>query len=134
MRPHCTRPLIVEALRLSGGATQVELQAMTGLSGATVCRHLKTLRDRREAHIADWRKPAKVNGCAPWAALYRLGACSDKPRPKPLTQAQRWRQARVEMQKTGDWEDRLARQRARYWKAKPAARDPLVAAMFGPAS
>lgn len=126
------RTLILEALA-TGDKSQAELIVELGLSAATVCRWLEDLVASKEAHIRRyWQHP---HG-GPATAIYRKGP---KPkgwkvqRPAAIPQVLRTRRSRKRMRASGEWEDVLANNRAKYWSKKAVKRDALTAALFGAA-
>jgi len=125
-RANTVRTVVLAALP----ATQAEIHAATGISQAAISRWLTYLRACSDAHIGAWRKGASKFSQP--VAVYHPGpgldvACTIKP----MTQKERDRRSRSLRRKSGDWEDRKAAERARYWRDKPARRDPLTAALFG---
>lgn len=122
------KPAILAALP----ATQYEVIERTGLSGATVSRRLARLRSEGIVRIGSWLKPPKTGGRA--TAVYQSGAGADKPCPyKPKPQHVLDERSRAKRRRNGDWEDALAKQRAKYWANKVPRRDPLTEAFFGKA-
>lgn len=111
--------------------TQAQIIERTGLGLATVSRWVADLRAARQARIAGWQAPA--NG-GPLAAIYGRGNRKDRPKPPSPPAELRVRRYRARLRASGEWVDRQARQRARYWASKPPRRDPLVAALFGAAA
>jgi hypothetical protein len=127
-RDNTVRAVVLAALP----ATQADIHAKTGVSQAAISRWITYLRACGDAHIGSWRERASKFGLP--MAVYHPGpglnvACDIKP----MTQKQRDRRSRAVRRKTGDWVDRQARERSRYWAAKPARRDSLTAALFGAA-
>lgn len=107
-------------------ATPRLLRRRTGLGQATNSRWLADLKAADEAHIGRWRRTV-----GRFAAVWVAGPGKDAPKPEPRSQAARDR-ARRERERAAlraDLTDRAARLAA----AVPR-RDPLVAALFGPAS
>lgn len=110
--------------------TQAQIAARTGLGLATVCRWLQVLIDEGHVHVCSF-EPHPHGG--PDAAVYRRGPRPHKFRPKTRrvpTDAERTRTHRKRLRASGEWEHRLAMQRARYRADRPR-RDPLTAALFG---
>lgn len=102
----------------------------TGLGRTTIWRHLKDLHEAGECHISGWQR---VDNGGPPMPIYKAGPGKDKPCTlKPYTEAQKSRRYRRKARKNGSWEDRLSKQRARHHADKPARRDPIVEALFGP--
>lgn len=109
--------------------TTAGIHEKTGLGKTTIHRWIKSLHEAGEVHISSWRR---VEGGGPFMAVYAPGAGEDAQcRLKPLTEAQKSRRYRARARKSGEWEERLRVQRARYWSQRPAARDPLISALFG---
>lgn len=124
-RRNTPREIVLAALP----ATQAEIRAKTGVSQAAVSRWLTYLRACSDAHIGGWTTSRKGG---PPQSVYHSGAGADVVCTiKPLTPKQLNRRSRALRRKTGEWEDRKAADRARYWRNKPAKRDPLTAALFG---
>lgn len=118
------RALVLAALP----GTQAEIRDRTGLTLATVSRWITDIRIKREAHIGAWF--IHPNG-GPVAAVWHLGPGEPAPRPKIMTDRQRTRKSCAALRKSGEWQDVLARNRAKYAAArKPARRDPLLAAFY----
>lgn len=111
--------------------TQAQIIERTGLGLATVSRWVADLREHRQARIIRW-VPTPNGG--PLAAVHAPGRGRDAPKPSAPPPAQRVRRYRARLRATGEWADRQARERARYWASKPPRRDPLVAAFFGAAA
>lgn len=108
--------------------TQAEIHAKTGVSQAAISRWLTYLRACGDARIGDWKRPTM----GPVMAVYYAGPGPDVVCSiKPMTQKDRDRRSRAVRRKNGDWEDRKASERSRYWRDKPVQRDPLTAALFG---
>lgn len=121
---HAYRAVVFAALP----ATQAQIREKTGLGAGTVCRWIKALHEDGEIHIGVW-----IRTGGKWAAFYHPGAGKDEPAPTPKTKAERSRKYIRKAKETGRYEVMLAKERARYWKKKGIKRDPLVAALFGPA-
>lgn len=123
-RANTVRETVLAALP----ATQAEIHAKTGVSQAAVSRWLTYLRACSDAHIGAWRRPV----AGPAVAVYHPGAGADVVCTlKRYTQKDRDRRSRAVRRKNGDWEDRKAAERSRYWRDKPVQRDALTAALFG---
>lgn len=122
----------IEAALAKGPRTCAELAEDLGLGVSTIWRWLQLLTEGNAAYVD--RKIVSENG-GPLVAVYRAG-----PRPanhkvreaKPLGDLGRTHKYRKKLRASGDWEDRLAKQRAKYWVDRTIKRDPLVAAFFGP--
>lgn len=127
-RANTVRAVVLAALP----ATQAEIHAKTGVSQAAISRWLTYLRACADAHIGGWTRSPNCPGII--MAIYHPGPGADVVcRLKPMTQRDRDRRSRATRRKSGDWEDRKAAERARYWAAKQPRRDPLTAALFGAA-
>jgi hypothetical protein len=130
-------PKIVEALKVApAGLTQLELQRITGASAGTVHRYIHQLHDEGRVHIASWKTDqAGKSGGGVYQARYRLGKGENKPKPPALTPTEIKRRVRQRAKEAGELADYLAtraeEERSRYWRKKPARRDPLVSALFG---
>ncbi len=110
--------------------TQQDIHAKTGVSLAAISRWCEYLHDCEDAHIGGWQRSAKYHGV--FMAVYHPGPGADVKCPyKPRTQRDRDRDSRRTRRKSGEWEDRKARERAYYWAKKGPRRDPLTAALFG---
>lgn len=112
--------------------TQQQIHKSTGVSQASISRWCDYLRACGDAHIGAWRRSEKYPGV--FLAVYHPGPGKDAKCPyKPRTQQDRDRDSVRRRRRSGAWEERKARERAYYWAKKPARRDPLTAALFGPA-
>lgn len=118
------RELVLEALP----GTPAQIMERTGLSAGTVSRWVTDLRNAGQAHIGKWTRTRGV-----FLSTIHAGPGRDAKKPKPLTSAQLTRNSRQRMRKSGEWTDRMAKDRARYWRKKAPKRDPLTAALFGAA-
>lgn len=107
-------------------ATTRLIRRRTGLGEATVSRWLADLKAANEAHIGRWRRTT-----GRFAGVWVAGPGEDAPKPEPRTQADRDRARRLREREALRAE--LADRAARLAAAVPR-RDPLVAALFGPAS
>jgi hypothetical protein len=118
---YANRELMLGALAETA-MSPAELAALTGESVVRIDNWLKTRRhDHKDVYVFDWRHIAGTNG---GFALWRAGEGESKPYPS------------AEFQRLGDTQLEakaraadLARQRASI--PKRAARDPVVAALFG---
>ncbi|MFZ3286573.1 MAG: hypothetical protein WA191_06955 [Telluria sp.] len=106
------------------------VMAETGIGRTTAWRWLNDLHQSGECHIQAW---ARVDSGGPFRPSYSPGPGEDAIcMIKPYSQAQKSRRHMKRAKKSGEWEDRKARQRAIYWADRALAnRDPLVAALFG---
>ena len=109
--------------------TQAEIRTRTGISQAAVSRWCNTLVDDGDAHIPKWLPPEHLGA---WSPHYEPGPGVNVERPGGKSARELSRISRRQRRKSGDWEDVKARERGRYWAKKPARRDPLVEALFGP--
>lgn len=116
------RELILTALA-ECAVSPADLAALTGESVGRIDNWLKTRRhDHKDVYVRDWRHIAGTSG---GYALWRAGPGESKPYPK--SEFQRLGETPKEaMARAAD----LKRQRATI--PKKAARDPIVAALFGP--
>lgn len=127
-KKHRARLAVLEALP----GTQAQIHAKTGVSQAAISRWLTFLRACSQAHIGGWTVSEKYRGIP--MAIYHPGPGADVVCTiKRMTQRDRDRRSRAVRRLTGEWEDVLLRQRARYWRDKAPRRDPLTAAFFGAA-
>ena len=111
-------------------ATQAEIHTKTKVSQAAVSRWLTYLRDCGEAHISGWHRNPDYRAVV--QAIYHPGPGADVVcNIRTMTQKERDRLSRKTRRANGDWENRKAAERARYWVNKPVRRDPLTAALFG---
>lgn len=140
-----TLPKILDALRAAEntrtrqiGLSQLDLQERTGLSPANICKWVKTLSDQHRIYIVSW----KTDGCGgmnggAFQARYLLGNEPDAPKPIPMTAAETDRRYRRRLVQAGLIDDVRERNatyaRKKYWDRKGPRRDPLIAALFGPA-
>lgn len=119
------------ALLQTGDKCQSDIVNELHLGLSTVSRWVEDILKLNQAYVRRYKVPP--NG-GPLIAFYRAGAAPEgfKPwRPKAKTDRDRTRTSRKARRKNGEWDDVLARQRAAYWKDKPAKRDALTAAFFG---
>lgn len=116
------RALVLGALP----ATPRLIRRRTGLGEATVSRWLADLKASDEAHIGRWRRTT-----GRFAGVWVAGPGEDAEKPEPLSQAaiDRARRLRERAAARAELADRAAR-----LAAVVPRRDPLVAALFGPAS
>lgn len=121
---HRYRDVVRDALP----GTWRDIHQRTGLGRTTIWRWLTHLHAAGDIHIAGWL-PGGTPGT--WLARYAVGAGRDVPKPTPLTEAQKSRAYRARARRDGDWQERLARQRARYWTRRARA-DPLLVALARP--
>lgn len=126
-----TRPIALAAIKDKPG-TQGELQARTGLSSGSICRHVHALHAEGAVHIARWRRAYADTG-APFMAVYKFGPGKDAPKPTPFTVQETSARYRERQRKSGAWEDKKAQHRAYHWRKKAPQRDPLAQALYGPA-
>lgn len=111
-------------------ATQAEIHDKTGVSQAAISRWMTYLRACGDAHIGDWKERDNKFGTP--QAIYHPGPGADVVCTiRPMTQKERDRRSRAVRRKSGDWEDRKASERSRYWRDRAPRRDPLMAAFFG---
>ena len=73
--------------------TAFEVSAQTGVSVGTVSKRLSAMRGRGEVHIAEWKRE-QPNAKPYLRAAYVLGEGANKPKPKPLTDAEKKRRQR----------------------------------------
>jgi DNA-binding transcriptional ArsR family regulator len=116
--------------------SQRTLMELSGISIASVSRHISRLRDEGKVVVIRYL-PATAERKHPIAMLryYPNGTDrADAAWPEASTNMERCRAYRDRMRKSGDWEDTKARRRASHWANKAPARDPLTAALFGVAA
>lgn len=121
----------IEAALALGPRTSPDLAAELGLGAVTVWRWLQVLIEDQMAYV-DRKIIPELGG--PPTALYRWGRKPDKHKIKPakiLGPIARKRKHRKKLRESGEWEDVLAQQRAKYWAERPVKRDPLSTAFFG---
>ncbi len=106
---------------------------VTGFGRTTIWRWLTDLHTNGEAHVDSW---SRSDSGGPFIPCYTPGSGVDAIcKIKPMSEAQKARRHRKKAKRDGSWEDRLAKQRAKYWANKAKTRrDPLVAALFGMAA
>lgn len=109
-------------------ATPRDIREQTGLGVTTIWRWLKDLHQSGEIHIERW---VRGDTPGPWLPVYAPGEGRDARKPTPKTDAQVSRAYRARARRSGEWEHRLARQRARYWAGR-ARPDPLLVALVRP--
>ena len=71
---------------LEAPTTRIEVADATGLTRRTALLTVNALHAHGLAHIAGWTRPQNSPGV--WAAQFKAGPGTDKPRPKRMTQAQ----------------------------------------------
>lgn len=131
MSKHQKNRVRIEAALALGPRTYPGLAAELGLGLTTAWRWLQILVKDQVAYVD--RKIIPETGGPP-TALYVWGPKPHKHKVKPakiLGPVARKRKHRKNMRESGEWEDVLAKQRAKYWAEKTAKRDPLSAAFFG---
>lgn len=111
---------------------QNQVREATGLGKTTVWRWLKSLHEAGESHITGW---ARAPGGGPFLATYAAGAGVDVVcKIKPLSEKAKQRRHQKKAKADGRWDERAARERAKYWAKRALThRDPMIAALFGPA-
>ncbi len=113
--------------------TRKDIQERTGLSKTAVQNWATRLHKEGAIYISKWVKPTPNS--IP-TAYYRKGKGKDAPcRQQPLSNTERHRRYRQRMRQDGRWEFFLAKANARRWarRAEAGRRDPLMAALYGPA-
>src|SRR5690625_2951187 len=109
-------------------ATSRDIHNQTGLSRVTIWRWITDLHRAGEIHIESWVRGGTPG---PWLPVYAPGEGRDARKPAPKTDAQVSRAYRARARRSGEWEHRLARQRARYWAGRARA-DPMLVALASP--
>ena len=127
------RDRILERLA-KGPATRVRLEIDLSLGVTTIWRWIETLHKGgpQLVYISGWERTKDGEGQP--TPVYSLGSKKDVPnRFKPMTDKEKAAKRRKMQRKDNSWEEKLARDRAKYWAKKaPPARDPLTAALYGP--
>jgi len=121
---------VLNAARDLNKFTHRMLQIQNGLSPAIVCRWVNILVELRQIHL--YEETYQPHG-GPATKWYRRGPKPKKFRVKkaqPRSSAQRTRDYRAMLKRTGQWEDFLAHKRAME-KARKPKRDRLTRALFG---
>lgn len=127
-----TGQLVLKAMPLAA----VDIAAALGVAATTVQRIVDNLHESGKCHVGEWRRAVRGS----FVAIYYLGDGEDAPcRLKKLTQAQKDKRYKRKMKNDPElsarFDARAAKGRARYWEKKAATvRDPMLAAMFGPAT
>ena len=117
-----------------GDQSVAQVAAALELSNTTAWRWLNALVADGQAYV---RATAIAPHGGPALAVYRAGRVNANYQVReqqPKTALQITQAYRERLRASGDWEDTLAKQRAYYWRHKPAVRDPMTAAFFGAAS
>jgi hypothetical protein len=115
--------------------TRAQIASRTGLSREGLRKRLRILRDEKQVFIGGWeRLPDGEFGCH-WIPVYHAGPGPDVPcRFRRKTPEQNYAAFVRRARESGALDTIMAKKRARYWKIKAQQqRDPLVAALFGPA-
>lgn len=108
-----------------------QIMTATGIGRTTVWRWLADLHSAGECHIVRWDR---VDGGGPFRPSYAPGAGKDAPcKIKPYSQKEKSLRHRRRAKKSGEWEDRNKRQRARYWadRAIKQPQNPFSALFIG---
>lgn len=109
--------------------THGELGAKGGVSLPAVSRWLVDLLETKQAHIAGWR--LHPTGGRPMPIYERGPAKSVTPKkPRVKTDTERVRAYRKRLRQSGEWEDRLALNRAKWRADHPAVNQHPLAAAF----
>lgn len=117
-------------------STRRELELRLHLSTTGVWRLVEKLREadgKERAYIKKW---VKADGCGKLTPLFAMGGRADAERshPKELKRAKDKRR-RARQRLSNEYEEALAKERARYWSRKLDSQkpiDPLAQALFGP--
>lgn len=132
------RAAILAALANGAVADIHKLSLVVGLDRVNTRKHLRPLLGGAagggEVRVVRWRDPdAACTGRETYPRPYfGLGSEPDEPKPAALTRQELSAQRRKRLRKDkAEWEIGLARRRARNQGPK---RDPLVAALVGPAA
>lgn len=128
---NANRALILDVLVEQPGDFHY-VMSKTGLGKTTVWRWLTDLHECGDIHITSWKR---TDGGGPFVATYTAGAGADaRCKIKPYSEKQKQRRHQLKAKADGRWEERAARERARYWADRALThRDPMIAAFFGPA-
>ena len=117
-------------------ATRAELAEKLSLAHNTVWRWLERLNadGPRMVYISGWVRTADGEGQP--TPVFSIGTKTNVPcRLLPVSEKERSRRRRNKLKAENRWEDKLARDRQKYWSKKLDAqvpqRDPLTAALFG---
>lgn len=109
--------------------TADDIAPIIGVCRAHASRYLAALHAAGAVYVAAW--PTRQCGRATRIPAYRLGKRKDAVRPPKLTGKERQAAFKARVRADADrYEHHKAVNRAR---KRPVMRDPLVAAMFGPA-
>lgn len=125
------RPRVLAALP----GTRAQIAARTGLKRTWLRELLRALRNDQQAHIGAWERLPEGERGLRWIPVYYAGPGPDVPcRFRRKTAAQNYAAYLRRARESGAIDTILAKKRTRYWKLKAQQqRDPLVAALFGPA-
>lgn len=128
-------PLILDALRSATakarGLTRGEIAQRCGISGSCVSTNIRALHAKRLVHICGWQTECGGSTGGYYQARWHIGDRPDAPKPTPPTSAELSRRFRERAIASGRIEDIRARDRTKWWRKRPARRDPLAAALFG---
>lgn len=133
MTAKANRHRIAMALKTGDYSTK-ELAKTLHMGNTTAWRWLQFMVADGEAFICEKKVDPKGG---PYICIHRLGSmpAGFQVKVQPLKEKMEIiNKYRAKLKKTGDWDDVRARQRSYYWRAKPAARDPMTAAFFGGAA
>lgn len=109
--------------------TQADIVKATGLSCAVVSRWCRELAETKQAHIGGWRK---MDQGGPLRAIYHAGEGKRaRKRLERVSDAERMRRVRARQKRSGEYEDILAKRRAKRALERMPAPDPLAVALFG---
>ena len=128
MSNHRNKRRVLEAIK-EGQKSQAQLAEHLNLGIATICRWVNVLLEEKAIHV--YTTKYNANG-GPAYAIYAPGPThiGRKPKPaRPQTQAERSASYRKRLRAAGEWEHRLAKNRARH-RADNPKRDPITAALF----
>lgn len=119
------REIVLQAMP----GTQAQIVKATGLGCATVSRWCVELVETKQAHIGAWHK---MNQGGPLRAVYHQGEGKRaRKRYDRVSDAERMRLHRARQRRSGEYEDVLAKRRAKRALQRMPKPDPLAVALFG---
>lgn len=119
------REIVLQAMP----GTQADIVKATGLSCAVVSRWCRELVEVKQAHVGAWHK---MDQGGPLRAVYHAGdGKRARKRLERVSDAERMRLHRWRQRQSGEYEDVLAKRRAKRAAQRVPKPDPLAVALFG---
>lgn len=136
-KPMSCREIVLASIKAKPG-TSSEVAARTGLAVTTCWRWVSRQHDMGLVHVTQWTRFGRGGAYVP---TFTYGPGEDAPKPEgrnhrpedemTLRIKRAVRQENLELAQEKALEDAIKRKRREALK-RPAVRDPLVAALFGP--